>query len=83
MGEVVRGTGPGVKDVVHPPVEVDVASDLSSSGIKILQGHEGDASGICRRSCALFELQLRRAHPARERDAVAPAKAPLDESSDA
>jgi hypothetical protein len=48
VGEVVRGTGSGVKDVVHPPVKVDVASDLSSSGIKVLQGHEGDVAGNSR-----------------------------------
>lgn len=48
VGEVVRGTGSGVKDVVHPPVKVDVASELTSSGMKVLQGHEGDASGNTR-----------------------------------
>ena len=48
VGEVVRGTGSGVKDVVHPPVKVEVGSELVSSGIKVLQGHEGDASGNTR-----------------------------------
>lgn len=48
VGEVVRGTGSGVKDVVHPPVKVDVASDLASSGMKVLQAHEGDVAGNSR-----------------------------------
>jgi hypothetical protein len=48
VGEVVRGTGSGVKDVVHPPVKVDVGSDLGTSGIKVLQAHEGDVSGNSR-----------------------------------
>jgi hypothetical protein len=48
VGGVVRGTGAGVKDVVHPPVKVDVGTELSTSGIKVLQGHEGDASGNTR-----------------------------------
>jgi hypothetical protein len=45
---VVRGTGSGVKDVVNPPVKVDVGSDLASAGVKVLQAHEGDASGNTR-----------------------------------
>jgi len=48
VGEVVKGTGSGVKDVVHPPVKVELGSELGGSGIKVLQGHEGDASGNTR-----------------------------------
>lgn len=48
LGQVVRGTGSGVKDVVNPPVKVELGSELSSSGIKVLQAHEGDASGDTR-----------------------------------
>jgi hypothetical protein len=48
VGGVVRGTGSGVKDVVNPPVKVEVGSELASAGIKVLQGHEGDASGNTR-----------------------------------
>lgn len=46
--EVVKGTGSGVKDVVHPPVTVEVGADLTSSGIKVQQAHEGDALGSTR-----------------------------------
>jgi hypothetical protein len=48
VGEVVKGTGSGVKDVVHPPVKVELGTELSGSGIKVLQGHEGDALGDTR-----------------------------------
>lgn len=48
VGGVVRGTGAGVKDVVHPPVKVELGTELATSGIKILQGHEGDVSGNTR-----------------------------------
>jgi hypothetical protein len=48
VGDVVKGTGSGVKDVVHPPVKVELGSELASSGIKILQAHEGDALGDTR-----------------------------------
>jgi hypothetical protein len=48
LGQVVRGTGSGVKDVVNPPVKVVLGNELSSSGIKVLQAHEGDASGDTR-----------------------------------
>jgi hypothetical protein len=48
VGEVVKGTGSGVKDVVHPPVKVELGSELNGSGVKVLQGHEGDASGDTR-----------------------------------
>jgi len=48
VGEVVRGTGSGVKDVVHPPVKVELGAELTASGIKVLQAHEGDLSGNSR-----------------------------------
>jgi hypothetical protein len=48
VGGVVRGTGAGVKDVVHPPVKVELGTELSTSGLKVLQGHEGDVSGDTR-----------------------------------
>jgi hypothetical protein len=48
VSEVVKGTGSGVKDVVHPPVTVEVGSDLSGTGIKVQQAHEGDALGNTR-----------------------------------
>jgi hypothetical protein len=48
VGEVVKGTGSGVKDVVHPPVQVELGSDLRGSGLKVLQAHEGDALGATR-----------------------------------
>jgi hypothetical protein len=45
---VVRGTGSGVKDVVNPPVKVDMSPDVASAGVKVLQAHEGESSGNTR-----------------------------------
>jgi len=59
VGEVVKGTGSGVKDVVHPPVTVEVASELSATGIKVLQAHEGDDSGGTRGVVVYFEFPQR------------------------
>ncbi|MGC4092952.1 MAG: hypothetical protein QM756_34715 [Polyangiaceae bacterium] len=47
VGEVARGTGSGVMDVVNRPVKVELGSELADSGMKVLQAHEAgiDSSG--------------------------------------
>jgi hypothetical protein len=42
VGDVVKGTGSGVKDVIQSPVKVELGADLGSTGVKIMQAHEGD-----------------------------------------
>src|SRR5687768_5157346 len=44
VGDVVKGTGSGVKDVIHSAVKVESGADLGGSGVKVMQAHEGDQS---------------------------------------
>ena len=41
VGDLVKGAGSAVKDVVHPPVKSNLAPEALDTGIKILHAHEG------------------------------------------
>ncbi len=41
VGELVKGAGAGVKDVVYAPVKVELDPGLTAAGLKLLQAHEG------------------------------------------
>jgi len=56
VGEVVKGTGSGVKDVVHAPVSVSVAGELAGAGLKVLQAHEGEDSAAGRGVVVLLDF---------------------------
>jgi hypothetical protein len=59
VGDVVKGTGSGVKDVINSPVKVELAPDMGSSGVKIMQAHEGDQSGGARNVVVYLDFPQR------------------------
>jgi len=59
VGDVVKGTGSGVKDVINSPVKVELGPDLGSSGVKIMQAHEGDQSGGARNVVVYLDFPQR------------------------
>jgi hypothetical protein len=42
VGDLVKGTGSALKDVVHPPVTVKPAPGMEEKGIRVIQAHEGE-----------------------------------------
>ena len=49
IGDLVKGTGSGFKDVVNPPVKAVPGASLAQSGIKVLRAHEGKGTDTIRR----------------------------------
>jgi hypothetical protein len=48
LGDLIKGAGAGVKDVVYAPVKVELAPELTAAGLKLLQAHEGEPGGSAR-----------------------------------
>jgi hypothetical protein len=56
VGELVKGAGAAVKDVVYAPVKVTLAAELAASGLKLLQAHEGEVGGPARTVALTIEF---------------------------
>ncbi len=41
IGDLVKGTGSGIKDSINPPVKAITGPDMADSGVKILRAQEG------------------------------------------
>jgi hypothetical protein len=48
VGDLIKGAGEAVKDVVYAPVKVELAPELAAAGLKLLQAHEGEVGGSAR-----------------------------------
>jgi hypothetical protein len=48
VGDLVKGAGAAVKDVVYAPVKVQLVPELTAAGLKLLQAHEGELGGSAR-----------------------------------
>src|SRR5688572_15848931 len=59
VGDVVKGTGSGVKDVISSPVKVELGPDLGAGAVKVMQAHEGDQSGGARNVVVYLDFPQR------------------------
>ncbi|MDF1562820.1 MAG: hypothetical protein P1V51_07240 [Deltaproteobacteria bacterium] len=63
VGDLVKGAGSAVKDTVNPPVEVSLSEGLQSSGLKVLEAHEGATTPEARE--VVVSLAFEQAYPGR------------------